>query len=107
MFLKTGYKVPSFLHGGKQELERRAGTVNVSGVAGLAAALEEQQNNLEKDVELIENEKTIFENNLKENIELRVVGENVERLCHISNIQFKEINSETLMVALDLSLIHI
>ena len=103
MFLKTGYKIPSFLHGGKQELERRAGTVNVSGVAGLAAALEEQQNNLEKDVELIENEKTIFENNLKENIELRVVGENVERLCHISNIQFKDINSETLMVALDLN----
>ena len=103
MFLKTGYKIPSFLHGGKQELERRAGTVNVSGVAGLAAALEEQQNNLEKDVELIESEKTIFENNLKKNIALRVVGENVERLCHISNIQFKDINSETLMVALDLN----
>jgi cysteine desulfurase len=103
MFLKTGYKIPSFLHGGKQELERRAGTVNVSGVAGLAAALKEQQNNLEKDVELIEKEKTIFENHLKENIELRVVGENVERLCHISNIQFKDINSETLMVALDLN----
>src|SRR5210317_1650716 len=102
MFLKTGYKIPSFLHGGKQELERRAGTVNVSGVAGLAAALNEQQNNLEKDVELIENEKTIFENNLKKNIDLIVVGENVERLCHISNIQFKDINSETLMVALDL-----
>ena len=67
------------------------------------AALEEQQNNLEKDVELIENEKTIFEKNLKENIELRVVGDNVERLCHISNIQFKDINSETLMVALDLN----
>ena len=45
MFLKTGYKIPSFFHGGKQELERRAGTVNVSGVAGLAAALKEQQNN--------------------------------------------------------------
>ena len=103
MFLKTGYKIPSFFHGGKQELERRAGTVNVSGVAGLAAALKEQQNNLEKDVELIENEKSIFENNLKENIDLTVVGENVERLCHISNIQFKDINSETLMVALDLN----
>ena len=32
-----------------------------------------------------------------------IVGENVERLCHISNIQFKEVNSETLMVALDLN----
>ena len=103
MFLKTGYKIPSFLHGGKQELERRAGTVNVSGVAGLAAALKEQQNNLEEEVALIENERQIFENILKENFELRIVGENVERLCHISNIQFKEVNSETLMVALDLN----
>ena len=103
MFLKTGYKIPSFLHGGKQELERRAGTVNVSGVAGLAAALEEQQNNLEEEVALIENERQIFENILKENFELRIVGENVERLCHISNIQFNEVNSETLMVALDLN----
>ena len=103
MFLKTGYKIPSFLHGGKQELERRAGTVNVSGVAGLAAALEEQQNNLEEEVALIENERQIFENILKENFELKIVGENVERLCHISNIQFKEVNSETLMVALDLN----
>jgi len=103
MFLKTGYKIPSFLHGGKQELERRAGTVNVSGVAGLAAALKEQQNNLEEEVALIENERQIFENILKENFELKIVGENVERLCHISNIQFKEVNSETLMVALDLN----
>ena len=103
MFLKTGYKIPSFLHGGKQELERRAGTVNVSGVAGLAAALEEQQNNLEEEVAIIENERQIFENILKENFELRIVGENVERLSHISNIQFKEVNSETLMVALDLN----
>ncbi len=103
MFLKTGYKIPSFLHGGKQELERRAGTVNVSGVAGLAAALEEQQNNLEDEVAVIENERQIFENILKENFELRIVGENVERLSHISNIQFKEVNSETLMVALDLN----
>ena len=103
MFLKTGYKIPSFLHGGKQELERRAGTVNVSGVAGLAAALEEQQKNLEEEVAIIENERQIFENILKENFELRIVGENVERLSHISNIQFKEVNSETLMVALDLN----
>ncbi len=52
MFLKTGYKIPSLLHGGKQELERRAGTVNVSGVAGLAAALKEQQRNLEEETQI-------------------------------------------------------
>tara|TARA_B100000073_G_scaffold108274_1_gene87142 strand:+ start:497 stop:1642 length:1146 start_codon:yes stop_codon:yes gene_type:complete len=103
MFLKTGYKIPSLLHGGKQELERRAGTVNVSGVAGLAAALKEQQRNLEEETKLIENERKIFESKIKEDFVVKIIGENVERLCHISNIQFKDINSETLMVALDLN----
>ena len=46
MFLSSEVKLPSFLHGGKQELERRAGTVNVSGVASLSAALDEQQQNM-------------------------------------------------------------
>ena len=103
MFLKTGYKIPSLLHGGKQELERRAGTVNVSGVAGLAAALKEQQRNLEEETKLIENERKIFESKIKEDFDVKIIGENIERLCHISNIQFKDINSETLMVALDLN----
>ena len=43
MFLSSKYKLPNYFHGGKQELEKRAGTVNVSGVAGLAAALKEHQ----------------------------------------------------------------
>jgi cysteine desulfurase len=103
MFLKTGYKIPSLLHGGKQELERRAGTVNVSGVAGLAAALKEQQQNLEKETKLIENERKIFESKIKKEFDVKIIGENVNRLCHISNIQFNNINSETLMVALDLN----
>ena len=33
MFINSKYKLPSFLHGGKQELERRAGTVDVPGIA--------------------------------------------------------------------------
>ena len=40
MFINNKYKLPSFLHGGKQELERRAGTVDVPGIASFAAALE-------------------------------------------------------------------
>ncbi len=43
MFININHKLPSFLHGGKQELERRAGTVDVPGIAAFATALEEQQ----------------------------------------------------------------
>ena len=102
MFLSSKYKLPNYFHGGKQELEKRAGTVNVSGVAGLAAALKEHQDNFDNDKKRILQERDIFENELKNALEIKIVGEKIDRLCHISNIQFKSVNSETLMVALDL-----
>ena len=102
MFLSSKYKLPNYFHGGKQELEKRAGTVNVSGVAGLAAALKEHQENFDNEKKRILQEREIFENELKNALEIKIVGEKIDRLCHISNIQFKSVNSETLMVALDL-----
>ena len=102
MFLSSKYKLPNYFHGGKQELEKRAGTVNVSGVAGLAAALKEHQDNFDNEKKRILQEREIFENELKNALEIKIVGEKIDRLCHISNIQFKSVNSETLMVALDL-----
>ena len=102
MFLSSKYKLPNYFHGGKQELEKRAGTVNVSGVAGLAAALKEHQDNFDNEKKRILQEREIFENELKKALEVKIVGEKIDRLCHISNIQFKSVNSETLMVALDL-----
>ena len=103
MFLSSKYKLPNYFHGGKQELERRAGTVNVSGVAGLAAALKEHQDNFDNEKKRILQEREIFENEIKNALEVKIVGEKIDRLCHISNIQFKNVNSETLMVALDLN----
>ena len=102
MFLSSKYKLPNYFHGGKQELEKRAGTVNVSGVASLAAALKEHQDNFDNEKKRILQEREIFENELKNALEIKIVGEKIDRLCHISNIQFKSVNSETLMVALDL-----
>ena len=102
MFLSSKYKLPNYFHGGKQELEKRAGTVNVSGAAGLAAALKEHQDNFDNEKKRILQEREIFENELKNALEIKIVGEKIDRLCHISNIQFKSVNSETLMVALDL-----
>ena len=102
MFLSSKYKLPNYFHGGKQELEKRAGTVNVSGVAGLAAALKEHQDNFDNEKKRILQEREIFENELKNALDVKIVGEKIDRLCHISNIQFKSVNSETLMVALDL-----
>ena len=103
MFLSNEFKLPSMLHGGKQELERRAGTVNVAGVASFASALQEQQNNFDDEIMIMIKEKEEFENILKDNFKAKVIGESEKRLAHISNIQFEKVNSEVLMVDLDLN----
>ena len=102
MYLSSSFKLPSLLHGGEQELERRAGTVNVTGAVAFAAALKEQQVNLDFDRKRMLEEKNDFEKILNEKLDIFVVGSNVDRLAHISNIQFKGVNSETLMIALDI-----
>ena len=103
MFINSKYKLPSFLHGGKQELERRAGTVDVPGIAAFATALEEQQSRFDEEVGLMKNERTIFEEKLKNSLNIEIVGDSMNRLPHISNVQFKNLNSEVLLIQLDLN----
>ena len=40
LYIRTGVKIRSFVHGGAQERSRRAGTENVPGIVGLGAAVE-------------------------------------------------------------------
>ncbi len=103
MFLSSEIKLPSMFHGGKQELERRAGTVNVAGVASFASALQEQQNNFDDEIMIMNKEKEEFEKIVKDNFKAKIIGESEKRLPHISNIQFEKVNSEVLMVDLDLN----
>lgn len=39
LYVKKGLSIPSFIHGGAQEREKRAGTENVAGIVGMAKAL--------------------------------------------------------------------
>ena len=73
MFINSNHKLPSFLHGGKQELERRAGTVDVPGIAAFATALEEQQSRFDEEVGLMKNERAIFEEKLKNSLDLSLI----------------------------------
>ena len=103
MFINSKYKLPSFLHGGKQELERRAGTVDVPGIAAFATALEEQRSRFDEEVGLMKNERAIFEEMLKNSLNIEIVGDSMNRLPHISNVQFKDLHSEVLLIQLDLN----
>ena len=94
--------LPSFVHGGGQERGRRAGTENVAGVVGLAAAMEETVGGLaEKQLRL-----KAFQNRLIEEIGrisgAHLNGDREKRLCSNVNFSFEGIEGEALLLQLDL-----
>ena len=48
LYIRKGLKLPSFLHGGAQERGLRAGTENVAGIVGFAAAAKEAFSTMEE-----------------------------------------------------------
>ncbi|MBR6486829.1 MAG: aminotransferase class V-fold PLP-dependent enzyme, partial [Lachnospiraceae bacterium] len=50
LYVSEEIKLPPFMHGGAQEQGRRAGTVNVPGVVGMAAAAVRHHNDMEADI---------------------------------------------------------
>ena len=48
LYMRKGVKLPAFITGGAQERGRRAGTENVAGIAGMAAALTEAVQNMDE-----------------------------------------------------------
>ena len=48
LYIRKGINLPNLIEGGAQERNRRAGTENIPGIVGMAAALTEAVNNMEK-----------------------------------------------------------
>ena len=48
MYIRTGVKIRSFIHGGAQERKRRAGTENVPGIVGIGTAAKRAAANMEE-----------------------------------------------------------
>ena len=51
LYIRTGTKIDKFMHGGAQEKEKRAGTLNTPGIVGLGAAIELAVQDMDKEYE--------------------------------------------------------
>ena len=51
MYIRKGVKIGSFVHGGAQERQRRAGTHNVPGIVGIGKAVELARDNMKERME--------------------------------------------------------
>lgn len=69
LYIKQNTKISSFIHGGSQERNMRAGTENVAGIVGMAKALDIAYANLEEDRKKIEGLKQYFIQTITREIE--------------------------------------
>ena len=103
LFIRKGTKMASIQHGGEHERRRRAGTENVAGIVGLGKALELRARDMAGEATRV----TALRDRLWEGVrarvdEVRLNGHPTERLPGTCNMCFHKIESESIVLGLDL-----
>ncbi|MGH6907335.1 MAG: cysteine desulfurase family protein, partial [Aestuariivirga sp.] len=92
LIVRDGLPIEPLIHGGGQELRRRAGTENLAGIAGLAAVASQKPLDVRD-----------LRNQLESELEGAVIfGSGVERLPNTTCFAMPGMNAETLLMAFDL-----
>ncbi len=105
-FLYVGKKagIRSFIHGGQQERGRRAGTENVPGIVGMAAAARRAHEHMEER----EQKERMLRDYLIGRIEAEIPdvalnGHRIRRLPNNVNFSFAGMEGETMLIMLDMA----
>ena len=103
LYIRTGLKLRSFVHGGAQERSRRAGTENVTGIVGLAKAVEiafaTMEERTKKETAMRDH---LIDRLLAEVPYARLNGHRTKRLPNNVNISFQFIEGESMLIMLDM-----
>lgn len=103
LYVKNGVSFNKYISGGHQERNKRAGTENVAGIVGLASAMERAYKELNEHNKKISELRDYYESSILEKIPYVKVNGNVKnRLPGNSNISFRYIEGEGLLLNLDL-----
>lgn len=103
IYIRNGVKCNKLQDGGHQEKDKRAGTENVAGIVGLGKAIQIAYENLESYNTSISNLRDYYEMQIEKNIPyVKVNGNRDKRLPGNSNISFKFIDGEALLLNLDM-----
>jgi cysteine desulfurase len=103
LYLRSGLSIQPIMFGGAHENERRPGTENVAAIAGMAAAAEI----VLRDRGVEQDRQSHLRDQLWQEIaasvpEARQNGESAPRLANTLNVSFLGIDSQMLLIALDL-----
>lgn len=102
-YIKPGIKFEPLIHGGSQEFHFRAGTENVIGIIALGKAIELLDKNIENNNEKLIDLKSYILNKIQNNLTDYIINGDVDkRTLNNINLSFKDIDGESLLLALDL-----
>ena len=103
LFVRRGVRLQSQSVGGHQERERRAGTENVPGIVAFGEAARLARKEFSERNEHDKQLRDMFEHLVIERIgDVVLNGDRQKRLPHLSNISFRFIEGEGLLINLDL-----
>lgn len=103
LYVKQGIKFQKFMNGGHQERNKRAGTENVPAIVGLGEAIEKAYNELDEHTSKIKELRDYYVKEVERRIPyIKINGSMEKRLPGNSNISFRYIEGEGMLLNLDL-----
>lgn len=102
LYIRRGLNIESLLHGGAQEMKKRSGTENLTGIVGFGKAAELAGQGLKGHIEKIRSLRDYFIAELQAKIEeIEVNGSLKYRLPGNANIIFNYVEGEAVLLYLD------
>ncbi|KKM06169.1 hypothetical protein LCGC14_1746720, partial [marine sediment metagenome] len=102
LYIRKGTPMSSLLHGGAQERRRRAGTENITGIVGMAKALELAELRMTGDAKQMTKLRNKLTNGLLGAVDDSFLnGHPTKRLPNNVNIGFRFIEGESILLNLD------
>ena len=101
LYVKKGIRLTNLIEGGAQERGKRAGTENVPGIAGMAAALKEAAEHMQENTEHVKAMRDRLMKGLAQIPHSALNGDAEKRLPGNVNFCFEGIEGESLLLLLD------
>lgn len=102
LYIRKGVKLPPFIHGGAQERGKRAGTHNVPGIIGFAAAAKRAHEKLAETMEKESKLRDYLISRLEKEIPFSLLnGHRTKRLPNNVHFCFRFIEGESMLILLD------
>jgi cysteine desulfurase len=103
LYVRRGTKMVALQHGGEHERRRRAGTENVPGIVGLAAAVGIRAREMHAEAERLSGLRDRLWQGIRTRVpDSRLNGERAPRLPGTANVVFRHVESESIVLGLDL-----